>query len=124
MTAQPAQQLNETLLVEELLPKFFKAMADPTRLKILLNLIEREMNVTELKAAINVSQSGVSNHLACLRWCGFVNTRREGKSIYYSAADPRLKDMVTLARKMIADNAENIYCCTRIDGIDGIGECR
>jgi len=107
-------EFNEPLL-DEMLPKFFKALSDSTRLKILLLLIDKERNVSELKNELGISQSGISNHLACLKWCGFVSTRREGKNIYYSVIDSRIKDVVMQAREVISDNAESIYSCTRIN---------
>ncbi len=100
--------------VEELLPKFFKAFCDPSRIKIIQLLLEKERNVTDLIANLGVSQSGVSNHLACLKWCGFVTSRKEGKSIYYQVSDDRVEKILHLASQVIADNAEHIYACTRI----------
>jgi len=101
-------------LLDEMLPKFFKALSDPNRLKILLLLIDNERNVSELKAELGISQSGLSNHLACLKWCGFVSSRREGKSIYYRVTDKRIKDIINIGSRVIAENAESIYACTRI----------
>lgn len=101
-------------LIAEVIPKFFKAFCDPTRIKIIECLIEYEKNVTELTELLGVSQSGVSNHLACLKWCGFVTSKKEGRTIYYDVADKRIKKIVKLAKEVIADNAENIYVCTRI----------
>ncbi len=112
MTAQQAK-LTEPL-VDELLPKFFKALSDPTRIKIVQLLDKKERNVTELIACLGISQSGVSNHLACLKWCGFVTSRKEGKSIYYRVTDDRIINILQFATQMISDNAENIYACTRI----------
>jgi len=56
----------------------------------------------------------VSNHLACLKWCGFLTSRKEGKSIYYQVSDDRVEKILHLASLIIADNAEHIYACTRI----------
>ncbi|MFQ5787851.1 MAG: ArsR/SmtB family transcription factor [Thermodesulfobacteriota bacterium] len=112
MTMQKAT-LSEPL-TEELLPKFFKAFCDPSRLKIIYLLLEKERNVTDLIANLGVSQSGVSNHLACLKWCGFVTSRKEGKNIYYQVSDDRVEEILHLANQVIADNAEHIYACTRI----------
>ncbi len=100
--------------IEELLPKFFKAFCDPSRLKIIQLLLEKERNVTELIAHLGLSQSNVSNHLACLKWCGFVTTRKEGKNIFYHVTDDRIQKIIHLASQVIADNAEHIYACTRI----------
>ncbi len=101
-------------LTSEVLPKFFKAFCDSTRIKIIEHLIEKEKNVTELTDLLGISQSGVSNHLACLKWCGFVTSKKQGRTIYYNVTDRRIKKIVELAKQVIADNAENIYACTRI----------
>jgi DNA-binding transcriptional ArsR family regulator len=113
MNAQKAE-LPEPL-VEELLPKFFKALCDPTRIKIIRLLLEKERNVTDLIANLGLSQSGISNHLACLKWCGFVTSRKEGTSIYYQVTDKRIQKIIHLASQLIAENAEHIYACTRIE---------
>jgi len=101
-------------LAEELLPKFFKALSDPTRIKIIQLLTKKERNVSELIATLGVSQSGVSNHLACLKWCGFVTSRREGRRTYYRVTDERITNVLEFALRMISDNAQSIYACTRI----------
>jgi DNA-binding transcriptional ArsR family regulator len=101
-------------LVEELLPRFFKALCDPTRIKILKLLLEKERNVSELISNLGISQSNVSNHLACLKWCGFVTSRKEGKHVYYGVTDRRIREIIELATQVIAENAESIYSCTRI----------
>jgi DNA-binding transcriptional ArsR family regulator len=95
--------------------KFFHGLSDLTRLRIVEVLLdEGEKNVSELVALLGQPQSRVSNHLACLRWCGYVDSRRDGKFVYYRVADPRIRDLVTLARAVIADNAAAILSCTRI----------
>ncbi len=98
----------------ELEARFFKVLGDPTRLQILEHLLDGEKNVGELVQLLEMSQSRVSNHLACLRWCGLMQTRREGRQIYYDVADERVREIVGLARAMIADNAAHVLSCTRI----------
>jgi ArsR family transcriptional regulator, cadmium/lead-responsive transcriptional repressor len=98
----------------EILVKFFKGLGDPTRLRIAQTLLEKERNVSELIKLIGVPQSNISNHLACLKWCGYITSRKEGTSIYYQITDERVKKIVALAREIIADHAENLYACTRI----------
>ena len=95
--------------------KFFHGLSDPTRMRIVEVLLdEGEQNVTELVTLLGQPQSQVSNHLACLRWCGYVESRREGKFIYYSVADPRLREILELARAVIAGHAAAILSCTRM----------
>ena len=99
---------------DEILMKFFKGLGDPTRLRIIEALLEEERNVSELIKLIGVPQSNISNHLACLKWCGYITSRKERTSVYYQITDERVRKIVGLAREIIADHAENLYTCTRI----------
>jgi DNA-binding transcriptional ArsR family regulator len=61
-----------------------KAMANNHRLMILCMLLNKELSVSQLNELIPVAQSSLSQHLAWLRREGFVTTRRESQTIYYS----------------------------------------
>ncbi len=98
----------------EVLMKFFKGLGDSTRLRIVEALLEKECNVSELIQLIGVPQSNISNHLACMKWCGYISSRKEGTSVFYRITDERLREIVNLAREVIADNAEQLYACTRL----------
>lgn len=99
----------------ELTAKFFRGLGDPTRLKIVELLLEEgEMPVKALVERLGVQQGRVSSHLACLKWCGYVATRSDGRLVLYRIADRRVSRIVALARAMVARNAEHIYACTRI----------
>ena len=109
--------LPERLTEPDLLAKYFKVLSDPTRLRILELLQERgELSVGELVRALEQSQPKVSNHLACLRWCGFVHTRREHPSVLYRVADERVTNVLALGRALLGDNAEHVAACRRVDG--------
>ncbi len=95
--------------------KFFHGLSDLTRLRIVELLLAGEKNVSELVELLGQPQSRVSNHLACLRWCGYVDSRREGKFVYYRVSDPRVRELLALARGVIAENAASILSCTRIE---------
>jgi len=110
-TKQQPVALNPT---DEILSKFFRGLGDMTRLRIVEALLEEERKVSELIKFIGVPQSNISNHLACLKWCGYISSRKEGTSVYYQITDERVKRIVALAREIIADHAENLYACTRI----------
>ncbi len=101
----------------DLVAKYFKVLADVTRVRILELLQDRgELSVGELVEALGQSQPKVSNHLACLRWCGFVHTRREHPTVYYRVADERVLEVLALGRSLLADNAEHVAACRRVDG--------
>jgi DNA-binding transcriptional ArsR family regulator len=100
----------------DLLAKYFRVLGDRTRLRVLELVADDERSVGELVAMLGEPQSKVSNHLACLRWCGFVATRREHRTIYYRLADERVAAVVELGRSLLHDNAEHIAACGRVDG--------
>ena len=99
----------------DLVTRFFQVLADPTRVRIVELLLEGEKNVSELVHRLGVPQARVSSHLACLRWCGYMGTRRDGKFIYYRITDPRVSEMMRLARTILAENAEAVASCLRLN---------
>ena len=99
----------------DLVAKYFRALGDPTRLRLLgLLLAEGELSAGELTRRLSQPQPKVSNHLACLRWCGFVTTRRQHRVVYYRLADQRVAAMLELADGLLADNADHVAACCRI----------
>jgi DNA-binding transcriptional ArsR family regulator len=98
----------------ELVARFFRALGDPARLRLLEFLLTAEHTVSECVARIGLSQGRVSVHLACLADCGYVQARRSGRFAWYKVADPRVADLVMLARSLAADNAAALADCVRI----------
>src|SRR5437016_9543105 len=99
----------------DLVAKYFRGLGDPTRVRILeLLRDERELTVGELVERLGLPQPKVSNHLACLRWCGFVEARREHRTVYNRIADPRVGEVIELARGLLAANAEHVAACGRV----------
>jgi DNA-binding transcriptional ArsR family regulator len=108
--------LSEAPTEPELVGKYFRALGDPTRVRILELLREHgELSVSELVERLALSQPKVSNHLACLRWCGFLVTRREHPTVLYRIADERVIELLALGRALLADNAEHVAACRRVD---------
>ena len=70
--------------------KFFKALADETRLRILKLLEVKEMCVCEVIVALGLTQPTASHHLGILENTGLVKDRKEGKWVFYSLADAKL----------------------------------
>jgi DNA-binding transcriptional ArsR family regulator len=67
-----------------------KALCDPTRARILLELMDHPDYPAELSRRLSIGRSNVSNHLACLRGCGIVVAVSEGRRTRYELADPHL----------------------------------
>src|ERR1700733_14803936 len=98
----------------EVVARYFRALADPARLRLLAFLLPGEHTVTECVAEAGLSPGRVSAPLACLAgragW-GYVQARRQGRRTFYRVADPRVADLVMLARSMAADNAAALAAC-------------
>jgi ArsR family transcriptional regulator, cadmium/lead-responsive transcriptional repressor len=98
-----------------LLARVFAGMSDPTRLQLLLILLEGERNVSELVVAVDSSQGRVSVHLQCLRWCGFVASERRGKYVYYRVRDVRARELIRLARAFAGAYHQELASCAVLD---------
>src|SRR5947209_16766927 len=79
----------------------FKALADPSRLRILYDLAEDDACVHELCETLQMSQPAVSHHLRQLRAQRLVTTRRTGREIFYMLANSAITDMLELARRHV-----------------------
>ncbi len=98
-----------------LLAKFFRGLGDPTRIRILQLLIESERTVGELVEELNSFQGRVSTHLACLRWCGFVASRRDGQNVYYGVTDRRVRTLLAVGAEFLREHCESITFCQQLD---------
>lgn len=107
--------------------RLFHGLSDPTRLRILLELLDGEQRVTDLVAAVRTSQPNVSNHLACLRECGLVVDRpAERRQVFYSIARPELREVLVASERLLAEAGHDVRLCTNPlmdapceDGCDG-----
>lgn len=99
---------------DELQAKFVRGLGDPTRLRIVRFLLDGPCAVSEIIAHLRMAQSRISNHLACLRWCGYVATERRGRAVIYRVADRRVRTILELTRDIVVENAERIASCVRI----------
>ena len=84
-----------------------KIMANEDRLMLLCQLSQGEHCVGELQTELGIGQPTLSQQLAVLRNEGVVNTRREGKNIYYSVADARTLEILVLLHRLYCPEGEN-----------------
>src|SRR5437868_14658230 len=109
-------RLPEAPARDDLVAKYFRGLGDPTRVRILeLLRDEGELSVGALVGQLGQPQPKVSNHLACLRWCGFIEARREHRTVYNRIADKRVLKMLELAHALLEDNEEHVAACCRIE---------
>lgn len=98
--------------------RFFKGLGDPIRLRILEFLEEGEKAVGQIVEHLSLPQNQVSMHLGCLRWCGYVRTRREGRFVFYSLGDSRVTEIMRLARELLRGSEIYLTTCELIGTTD------
>jgi ArsR family transcriptional regulator len=81
-------------------------LANPKRLEIIDKLRTRELSVTELAEALEISQANLSQHLSLMRQRGIVTTRREGLNVFYSLSNPKIIQACDLMRQVLLEYLE------------------
>jgi DNA-binding transcriptional ArsR family regulator len=90
----------------------FRGLGDPTRLTILRHLALGEHRVVDLMAHLGLAQSTVSKHLACLKDCGLVDSRPQGRASLFSLTHPdAVLDMLAAAERMLALTGDAVTLC-------------
>ncbi|MBE0011020.1 ArsR/SmtB family transcription factor [Arthrobacter sp. AET 35A] len=89
----------------------FHSLSDPTRLAIVKSMAAGEVRVSDLTGELGMAQSTVSAHVACLRDCGLVAGRVEGRSVYYSLTQPELMDLLSQAEILLAATGNAVSLC-------------
>ncbi|TDD18727.1 ArsR/SmtB family transcription factor [Nonomuraea diastatica] len=89
----------------------FHSLADETRLRIVARLARGEARVVDLTAELGLAQSTVSKHLACLRGCGLIDYRAEGRQSFYSLTRPELMDLLASAEQLLAVTGHAVTLC-------------
>ncbi|MGY1760891.1 ArsR/SmtB family transcription factor [Geodermatophilus sp. SYSU D00779] len=90
----------------------FRSLGDATRLAILRHLSLGEHKVVDLTAHLGLAQSTVSAHLACLRDCGLVSSRPQGRASIWSLAHPaELLDVLAAAERLLAATGDAVELC-------------
>ena len=80
--------------------RFFRALAHPTRIRILETLVRGDRSVQELHEALGLDQPAVSQQLAVLRNQGLVTSQKQGLSVRYELRDPAIEELLGAARKI------------------------
>lgn len=107
----------------------FHGLSDPTRLAIVRRLSAGEARIVDLTNQVGLAQSTVSAHVGCLRDCGLVAGRPEGRQIFYSLTRPELAQLLAAAEALLAATGDAVMLCPndgdRADGtssgLEGVG---
>lgn len=116
MTALPVEQSLEPVVAAA---NLFRGLSDPTRLTILNHLVLGEHRVIDLTVHLGLAQSTVSAHLACLRGCGLVTVRPQGRSTLWSLARPELAAVLRSAELLLAAAGQPVAACPVLLASDG-----
>lgn len=101
--------------------RLFRGFADPTRVAILLALLDGERCVSDLVVAVGGSQSNVSGHLACLKDCGLVVDRPgERRQVFYRLAQPEVVELLRAAERLLGATGDAIDLCRNPLMDDGV----
>lgn len=88
------------------LAETFRALADPTRVSIVLSLLRQELCTCDLAAITGVTESAVSQHLRQLRQLRLVKSRRAGRMVFYSLDDLHIRILLTVCLHHIHDDGQ------------------
>ena len=89
----------------------FHSLSDGTRLAIVRRLAHGEARVADLVGELDLAQSTISAHVACLRDCGLVQGRPEGRQVFYSLTRPELLDLLASAEILLAATGNAVALC-------------
>lgn len=95
----------------------FRGLSEPNRLAIVQHLTRGEHRVVDLVDHLGLAQSTVSEHLACLRDCGLVTVRPEGRASWYCLSRPELFDLLTAAESFLAATGEQVVLCVTAEAV-------
>lgn len=98
--------------------KFIRGFSDKTRLQILECINDKEKTVSQIVEEISGNQSNISQHLACLKGCGIIVGRQEGKFIYYSLRSGQIKLLLSMMDDVFRQVEEDVAACERNEQLD------
>lgn len=100
----------------ELVARLFRALGDATRLRIVELLLEEgELHQMEIVRRLGATQARISEHMVCLTWCGFVQTRVEGRRTLYRVTNRQVRTLIERAHSFLEQNQAQIASCRTID---------
>ena len=95
--------------------KLFRGFADPTRLALLVALTAGERRVADLVAEVGGSQANISGHLACLKDCGLVADRPDGRQVFYRLTGPEVVAVIRAAEVLLDGQGRAVALCPNYD---------
>jgi DNA-binding transcriptional ArsR family regulator len=106
MTPSPARSQEASAPIYRLKADFFRLLGHPARVRVLELLRDGERSVGDLQAALGLDSSGTSQHLTAMRRQGLLESRRAGTSVFYSVKDPRMFQLLEVAKQILTSHLE------------------
>ncbi|TFJ94377.1 ArsR/SmtB family transcription factor [Lentibacillus salicampi] len=91
--------------------KFLHGFSHKTRIQILECIKEEEKTVSQIVEDIQGNQSNISQHLACLKGCGIIVGRQEGKYVYYGLRNQQVRELLTMFDVVLEDVESDVATC-------------
>lgn len=91
--------------------KLIHGFSNKTRIQILESIKSQEKTVSQIVDEINGNQSNISQHLACLKGCGIIVGRNEGKYCFYSLRNQHIRDLLSMFDVVLEDVQNDVACC-------------
>ncbi|MCM3677215.1 MULTISPECIES: helix-turn-helix transcriptional regulator [Peribacillus] len=91
--------------------KLIHGFSNKTRIQILESIKSQEKTVSQIVDEIKGSQSNISQHLACLKGCGIIVGRNEGKYCFYSLRNQHIRDLLSMFDVVLEDVQNDVACC-------------
>lgn len=110
MTTTDASTTRISTEQAEVAAKLFRSLGDPTRLRLVLCLLDGEQRVVDLVAQVGLAQSTVSAHLACLRDCGLLDMRPVGRQSYYRLAHD-VRELLSATETLLSRIGHDVSLC-------------
>jgi DNA-binding transcriptional ArsR family regulator len=108
MRIAPTAEVSEMLDNAVEAAGFLKKLANPARLMIVCALVDGERSVRDLEDTLRIRQPGLSQQLAELREAGFIEGRKESKSVFYRLADDRIAGFIDVMYRMFCATSESV----------------
>ncbi len=94
--------------------KFLQGFAHKIRIQILESIKQQEKTVSEIVSELDGNQSSISQHISCLKGCGLIVGRQEGKYIFYSLSNQKVRDLLTIFDDVLEEVQDDVANCQNI----------
>jgi DNA-binding transcriptional ArsR family regulator len=98
--------------------KFIRGFSDKTRLQILHSIKNKELTVSQIVDELKGNQSNISQHLACLKGCGIIVGRQEGKYVYYSLRNEQIIQLLHMMDVVFYQVEAQVAACDKYEQLD------